>query len=123
MNAMQLDRSRPVIALVVRWIARLGSLASIWILAGFLFGEFGHPTLGELVAIALFPVGVVAGMLLGWWREGLGGLVSVVSLGAFYLWVRVLQGHFPGGPYFLIFSAPGFLFLISSFLNASPTRR
>jgi hypothetical protein len=100
---------------IIRWAARIGSVASAALLAAFLFGESRTltptPTPTEAIALALFPGGVVIGMAIGWWREGLGGAVTVMSLAAFHFWMTILDGHVLHGPYFALFAAPGFLFL------------
>ncbi|MBX3359784.1 MAG: hypothetical protein KF745_15315 [Phycisphaeraceae bacterium] len=108
---------RPIVH-VLRWLARIGSLASIGMLAAFAFGggEPGVPTLRELGMIALFPVGVSLGMILGWWRELWGGVLTVLSLAAFYALSFGLTGRPPGGPYFVIFALPGVLFLACGLL-------
>ena len=97
----------------LRWIARVWSVASVSLLLFFVVGEGIHPTspaATEWLVLLLFPVGVAVGMIVAWWREGLGGAVTVVSLVLFYLLTGVL-GRFPRGGWFLAFSAPGFLFL------------
>lgn len=106
-------RSPSVLANVLRWLARLTSVASIGLLLQFLFGEPGMPTLAEAVLMAFFPFGVMAGMVLGWWKELWGGLLAVGSLGIFYVLIMVQRGPIPLGPYFALFSMPGFLFLAS----------
>lgn len=54
----------------------------------------------------------MAGMAIAWWSEWLGGAISVASLLAFYLvYGLLLSDRFPGGGYFIVFAAPGFLFL------------
>lgn len=102
---------------VVRWTARATSVASITLLAMILVGEPGTPTFSQAVAMAFFPFGVVAGMLIGWRREALGGIVTLMSLAGLYLWMTVLSGLPPRGPWFLAFSAPGLLFLICSLIE------
>jgi hypothetical protein len=99
----------------LRWAARVGSVISIGILLLFIIGEGFHPAKvapREWVGLLFFPGGVVAGMIVGWWREGLGGAIAVASLLAFYLvYGFLLSGKFPSGAAFLVFAAPGFLFL------------
>jgi hypothetical protein len=112
MNTLQASQARVgIIYHVVRWAARLFSIVSAALLAAFLFGGFGAPTPSEAVGLALFPGGVALGMAIGWRREGLGGAVTVASLAAFYVWMTILDGHPPRGPYFALFAAPGLLFL------------
>jgi hypothetical protein len=103
---------------VLRWIARVWSIASFAVIAAFAFGEGGRgPNVRELVALAFFPVGVLVGLAVAWWREGLGGAIAIGSLAGFYLWIMVLGGRPPAGPYFLLLAAPGFLFLIAWFMR------
>jgi hypothetical protein len=106
-------KHRSGMVLALRWLARLGSLASLGVIAAFLMGEWGVPTASQWVAMAFFPLGVCAGMVIGWWRPVAGGAVTVLSLGAFYAWMFARSGHFPGGPYFLILALPGAVFLAS----------
>lgn len=100
---------------LVRWTARILSLAILFVFALFVFGDDGVTTAitrTELVGLLFFPGGVAIGSLLGWRNELLGGLVSALSLAGFYLvFGLALTGRMPSGPYFLIFSIPGFLFL------------
>jgi hypothetical protein len=101
---------------ILRWIARVWSILSIGMLVLFVFGEGfeAKPSSAELVGLMFFPLGVIMGMILGWWREMLGGLVAVGSLAAFYLWNFLQSGCLPLGPWFLLVVMPGFLFLISA---------
>jgi hypothetical protein len=50
-------------------------------------------------------------MILAWWREGLGGGVTVGSLVAFYILHTATAGNVPRGPWWLVLAVPGFLFL------------
>ena len=75
------------------------------------FGQFAPK---QWVGFIFFPVGVITGMLLGWWREVLGGVVTVVSLLGFYLiYGWLLNGQIWLGAWFIVFALPGILFLIS----------
>lgn len=103
------------------WTARALSVVSVVLLLLFLTGEDGldpskvRPR--EWVALLFFPLGVMAGMVVGWWREGLGGAVCAGSLLAFYAWHLLSTGGLPGGIYFFAFSLPGFLFLLYGLLS------
>jgi hypothetical protein len=104
------------LAKVLRWIARAWSVLSVGFVLVIVIGEVvsphaPRPTVEEMVGMALFPVGVMIGLFLGWWREGLGGAIATVSLVGFYLWSYIVRGWLAGGPYFLLIAAPGFLFL------------
>ena len=105
-----------VTALVFRWLARLTSLVSIGILALFLFGEPFHLTqitAREWTGLAFFPAGVAIGMIIAWWKEGLGAAISIASLLGFYTIFGWLLGSRVRGPWFIIFVLPAFLFLIA----------
>jgi hypothetical protein len=87
------------------------------------FGEGAPPgkvtslTLRDIVGLIFFPAGIVLGMVLAWRWERLGGRVTIVSLGLFYLALFVFDGRFPGGLWFIGFSTPGFLFLLAGILH------
>ena len=111
---------RRVAMVLFRWSARLLSIASTALLLLFLFG--GRETLNvagrQLLAMTFFPLGVVVGFAIAWWREGLGGGISIASLLIFYLiFVLLLGGSLAGGVWFLVFALPGFLFLAADALS------
>jgi hypothetical protein len=101
---------------ILHWIARVWSVLSIAMLVLFVFGEAfeTRPSGTELVGLIFFPIGVMVGLILAWWREMAGGLVAVGSLAAFYLWNFFQGGRLPLGPWFVLVVMPGFLFLISA---------
>lgn len=98
----------------LEWFARTASITSIALLALIFFGEAFHPSEispQEWAGLIFFPIGVVAGMIIAWRKEALGGFLTVASLAAFYLvYGYILRNHI-GGWFFLAFAAPGFLFL------------
>lgn len=104
-----------------RWSARLLSIASTAILLLFLFGEPFEPskiTGRQLLAMIFFPLGIVVGFVIAWWREGLGGSITIASLLIFYLiFVTLLRDNLAQGGWFLVFAMPGFLFLITFALS------
>jgi hypothetical protein len=107
---------------VTRWLARVLSVIFIGVILLFFFGEadFGQPirlTAGEWIGVLFFPVGVAAGMILGWWREGAGAAVAVGSLSAFYVLDVITTGNPPSGPFFVLFTSPGILFGVSWLLR------
>lgn len=98
----------------LEWIARVASVASITLLVMIFLGEPFHPSQissQEWVGLIFFPIGVIAGMVIAWRKEAMGGLVTVVSLLSFYLVYGYLFRNHIGGWFFLAFAAPGFLFL------------
>lgn len=103
--------------LVCRWLARLTSLGTMAVIGAFAFGE-GTPTSKEWLLLAFFPIGLLLGLLIGWWRELLGGTIGVVSVSIAYsiLWTKA--GHSPG-PYFALLALPAALFVASGLLAKS----
>jgi hypothetical protein len=100
----------------LRWLARIGSVVSLGLLLIFFVGERFNPAKvasREWVGFLFFPIGVGAGMIVGWWREGLGGAITTLSLLAFYgVYGFLLNGSLWQGGAFIAFAAPGMLFLI-----------
>jgi Na+/proline symporter len=99
---------------VLRWIARIWSVASVLTIVGFVIGEGIHPaqmTSNAWIGFVLFPFGICVGMILAWRREGLGGGLTLGCLAGFYLFHRATAGTFPRGWAWLVFAAPGIFFL------------
>jgi hypothetical protein len=105
---------------VLSWSARAWGVASAVLLLAFAFGGKEHLrlTASEAVGFLFFPLGVIAGFAIAWWRELAGGMVTIVSLALFYVWQFSQAGQLPTGPYFLLFAAPGFLHVASALLAA-----
>ena len=68
----------------------------------------------EWVMLLFGPFGLMLGMIIGWWKEGLGGAITVLCYFA-----ALLVGDYSGfgAGNLLICAAPGFLFLLSWFLS------
>ena len=102
------------------WLARIGSLFSLaffgLVLADGLSGA-GMPQGPERLGFAFFPIGVALGLLLGWWRPRAGGILTLGSLAGFYTWHLATAGRPPSGPWFLVFSLPGLLYLVAWWLE------
>lgn len=87
-------------------------------IAAFALGGSGDvPNAAEVIGLILFPFGVSVGLIIAWWREWLGSLIGVASLAAFYVWMTMLDGQLPKGPYFILLAAPALLFLASWMLQ------
>lgn len=118
MSTSRMDGSWPLA--VIELLARVGSIASITLLALIFWGEAFNPSTisrTEWIGLGFFPIGVIIGMVLAWWREGLGSGLTVGSLLGFYLvYGYVLQNHI-GGWAFVAFASPGFLFLLHWLLS------
>jgi hypothetical protein len=88
-----------------------------------LVGEGINPsTPAEWVGLLFFPFGISAAMILAWWKEGLGGGITVGSLLVFYLIHLATAGTLPKGWGWLVVSAPGFLFLLCWYLSGRRSR-
>ncbi|MGD0038418.1 MAG: hypothetical protein ABSC53_14115 [Bacteroidota bacterium] len=99
----------------IHWTARIWSIVSIGLVLAFLVGEGFDPSkfkATELLGFLFFPVGISVGMILAWWREGIGGIITVGSLLTFYIINLATAGMLPKGWAWLVFAAPGFLFLV-----------
>lgn len=103
----------PILILGLRWIARIWGIGSTLLLLAFVFGGEEHLRFRfeEAIPFLFFPVGVVIGFLVAWKWELAGGLITVGSLTAFYAYMLLVGGRWPG-PYFSLFAAPGFIHLI-----------
>jgi hypothetical protein len=112
------------VEIALRWVARAWGAASAALLFVFAFGGREHLrfTTDEAVTFLFFPVGVVVGFVLAWWRELAGGLVSVGSLVLFYVSLFAFTGRVPTTPWFLVFAAPGFLHIASAVIAARPEK-
>lgn len=102
---------------VLRWVARVWSLPAIF----FAISEFLFPGNENgiqegfftwLTVIVLFLS--VIGLLIAWWKESLGGWVSLAALAVFFILYAIDAGEFfPGWGYVLPFIvAPAVLFLV-----------
>jgi hypothetical protein len=112
MSTMKLDLGLPLA--VVELLARVGSIASITLLILLFQAEAFHPSEiapKEYIGLLFFPLGVVIGMVLAWWKEGVGSAITLGSLVGFYVVYGFVLGSHIGGLAFLLFASPGFLFL------------
>jgi hypothetical protein len=110
---------------VIEALARLGSVASIALLLMLFLGEGLNPsriTRNELMGLLFFPIGVVLGMMIAWWKEGLGAAITVGSLAGFYVVWGYFLGNHIGGWAFVTFASPGFLFLLHWLLRDAKQR-
>jgi hypothetical protein len=112
------------VLLVVRWSARITSLMLVALVLVFMVGEgppnpFKQPSSVqvEFLGMAL----MLAGFLLGWRWEAMGGIMAVVGFAAFFATELVVNGRPPGGA-IPLFVVPGVLFLVSYGLAAMGRR-
>ncbi|GMQ62704.1 DUF7670 domain-containing protein [Vallitalea maricola] len=80
---------------IVRWIARVISSLSIafflFIFIGECISNFGPLTL-EGVMIAGFAVVLMVGVLISWWKEGIGGIILIISGVIFAIFIYLTAG-------------------------------
>ena len=104
------------LAITVRWIARIWSITSVGLILFIVFGYGFNPEIfpraGEIVELIFFPIGIIMGMIMAWKWEGIGAIITIGSLLAFYIIELIRDGALPEGVFFVLLSAPGFFFLI-----------
>lgn len=116
-------------AQIVRFAARVSSLISFAFIVMMVIGEATMGVLGipsswiDVLGLALFPIGILVGLTLAWWREIAGGCVGLASLAAFYLFLTVAHGRVPAGPYFALVAVPAPLFLLAGWWTRVAGRR
>jgi hypothetical protein len=92
---------------LIRWGARVLSIVSTTLLLLLLFGEkfdVSKITATEWLGLAFFPFSVIVGFAVAWWKEGLGGGITIASLLAFYLiYGWLVRGGFLGW-WYLVFA-------------------
>lgn len=105
----------------LRWTARIVGLLVVGLLMLFAVGEGFNPAmftgfeLGMLAALLM----ALAGMVLLWWREGIGGALTLGGMIAFFGLNLAATGKFPGGPVFPVCFLPGVLAVVCAFLGES----
>jgi len=124
MRNHHIDSGLPLAALEV--LARVGSIASITLLLLLFQAEAFHPSEiapREWIGLVFFPIGVIVGMVIAWWKEGLGAAITLASLLGFYLVYGYLLRYHIAGWAFIVFASPGFLFLLHRLLYHPEQRR
>lgn len=105
---------------LIKFLARLGSVTSITMLLLLFRAEAFNPSEvppQQWFALIFFPIGVIIGMVIAWWREGLGVSVTLGSLLAFYFVYGYLLRYHISGWAFVVFASPAFLFLLHWLLH------
>ena len=98
---------------LIEFLARVGSVMSITLLVLLFQAEAFHPSEiapREWFGLVFFPIGVIVGLVISWWKEGLGISITVGNLLAFYFVYGYLLDYHIGGWAFVMFASPAFLF-------------
>ena len=109
---------------ILRWIARIWSYIVVAFIVLFVGAHFfesgsgiGSMALEDAIAFTFFPIGLTVGLIIAWWKEGLGGIIATGSIIAFHLAML----FFGGNPDFVLFiellAVPGPLFIICWLLS------
>ncbi|MCK5052039.1 MAG: hypothetical protein KAS53_09985 [Candidatus Cloacimonetes bacterium] len=108
--------------IILRWIARIWSYLVVTFIVLFvgahLFSSDGIGLeLDDAIAFAFFPIGLTVGLIIAWWKEGLGGIIATGSIIGFHLTMLFVHGK----PDFVLFiellAVPGLLFIICWLLS------
>lgn len=111
-----------MLALTLRWIARITSLVVLGFIALMAFGEpAAAPSTSEVVGLVFFPGLLSLGLVLAWWREHIGAIVATIGLAGIYAWAFA-RGHGLRGPWFVVTWLPA-LFFFASWLVRRPGPR
>ncbi len=105
---------------IIRQIARISSIVSIAAILYLFYDDALKIIIRErqqIVLFLFFPVGAVAGMLISWKWEGLGGLLTLTCCFAFFVLFGQQYGFYPPGKEHLFLSSPGVFFVISALVN------
>ncbi len=107
--------------IVIRWAARLAGVFVIGLVLLIAVGETvrnGHLPPAKLLLhpLSLGMLAAMAGMVVGWWREGLGGTIVVLAGIGMYAYHLLASHRWLGGA-FPLFLVPGILLLIGYWLS------
>ena len=109
---------------IIRWIARIwGSIILLFFLfmvGAHIVGSFtgteqgeGFRSTVELLSFLFFPVSIMIGLAIAWWREGLGGTIVLIGMVGFH----VLRPDLILDPMIDSPAVPGILYLVYWWLN------
>ena len=105
---------------LVFWSARVTSLLLFGLVTFVFIGHGGPPNIFRQptpVQLELAAMGIMLfGLVIGWLREGLGGLLVILGLAAFNVVELAVNGR-PALGAFPLFAVPGALFLLSAWIR------
>ncbi len=101
----------------MRWIGRVWGLVLIVFLPILLFFNYSSFPEGSGPAYRIVFITIVVGMIVAWWREGLGALVALAGLVGFYAVVWAYEkSNFQTWVGAFVFVLPPVVFLLASSL-------
>jgi len=116
----------------MKWVARIWSGLIILFLLFFFIGYLVQdimngdpliiPTNKEALGLIFFPLGLFLGFILAWKREGLGGLISIISMICFHITMFIVTGNPNFEKFIDIFAAPGLLFVVVWYFSRNGER-
>lgn len=104
---------------ILRWVARIWSVASIALISFFIIAHVFGPeegtfnSLSDVVQFLFFPSGIYLGMMIAWKWEGLGGSITTGSA----LALDVIRPDLILDAGIIALAAPGLLFLVCWLLS------
>jgi hypothetical protein len=106
------------LANTMRWIGRLWGLVLIMFLPILLFFNYSSFPEGSGPAYRIVFLTIVVGMMVAWWREGLGALVSLAGLVGFYVavWTYERSSFLNWAGASFVYVLPAIVFLLASSL-------
>ena len=105
----------PVLAQIAHWAGCLLGTAVVALFVVFASGE-GPPPLSAFDARIAAVAVMLAGFILMWWKDWLGGVVSLIGLAWFESLEIAANGKLAGG-LFPLFVVPGLLAIVAMLLR------
>jgi hypothetical protein len=115
-----------IVVAALKWLGRILSVASIIMIAStyaYEDVETASMNFEEFSMLLCFPVGIISGMIIAWWWEGIGGGITIMSLIGFYIFSYIFFGVFPEGNEYIKYSSPGMFFIFYSLVTYNTRHR
>lgn len=96
---------------IIRWLARiLGAIAVFILIFGMIGDVNSFKSTSEIFTFICFPVAVIAGLLIAFKWEGLGGFISIAGM----IGLHVMRTDLVSSFEINAFAIPGLLYIIYS---------
>lgn len=105
------------LAMPTRWAARLTSIGAIAFIVADSLTPDHAPSPWHAIVMAVLPVGIIAGLLGGWWNERVGGALAILSLAITALWQFQFERGVAAPVYYLVSLVPAVLFACSALIH------